>query len=79
MAELCTDIVRYKIKNWNELLKNRADWKKSIKEAMEEEEEEKEKEKEKEKEEELLLLLLLLLLMTTTTSISDTLKKVCIR
>jgi len=38
MVELCTDIIRSKIKNWKEWLKNRADWEKSIKEVKEEEE-----------------------------------------
>jgi len=37
MAKLCTDIIRCKIKNWKEWLKNRADWDKSIKKAKEEE------------------------------------------
>ena len=73
MVELCTDIIRCKIKNWKEWLKNRADWEKSIMEA-------------KEEEEKMLLMLLLLsssslmmMMMTMTTSISDTLKKVCTR
>jgi len=73
MVELCTNIFRSKIKNWEEWLKNRADWEKSIKEAKEEE------------EEKMMLLLLMMvmmmmmMMMMTTISISDMLKKVCTR